>query len=140
LPSPEGVLIGLGYVLAGVPNPLLFALLTAAFAMIPFGAWFAFTAAALVLLVQGGSLLVAASVFGFGAAVLLIGDNFIWPALAGNMARLPFLLALVGIFGGLQAFGLIGLFIGPVIMAAVLVVWREWINPQPHSSKADVRA
>jgi predicted PurR-regulated permease PerM len=126
----EGALIGVGYVLAGVPNALLFAVLTTAFAMVPFGAWAAFTLAALVLLLQGGSLLAAACVFGFGSAVMLIGDNFIWPALVGSAARLPFLLALVGIFGGLQAFGLIGLFVGPVIVAAALVVWREWIDPQ----------
>ena len=42
--------------------------------------------------------------------------------------RLPFLLALIGIFGGLRTFGLIGLFVGPVIMAAVLTVWREWVG------------
>jgi predicted PurR-regulated permease PerM len=35
--------------------------------------------------------------------------------------------ALIGIFGGLQVFGLIGLFVGPVIMAALLTVWREWL-------------
>ena len=127
----EGVIIGVGYVVAGVPNPLLFGMLTIAFAMVPFGAWAAFTAAALALLFQGGSLLAAGSVFGFGAAVMLVGDNFIWPALVGNTARLPFLLALIGIFGGLQAFGLIGLFVGPVIMAAVLIVWREWIAREP---------
>ena len=128
----EGVLIGIGYWLAGVPNALLFTVLTISFAMVPFGAWAAFTMAALVLLVQGGSPLAAGCVFGFGAAVMLIGDHFVWPTLVGGAARLPFLLALVGIFGGLQAFGLIGLFIGPVIMAAGLVVWREWIDPPPH--------
>ncbi len=42
---------------------------------------------------------------------------------------MPFLLALVGIFGGLQTFGLIGLFIGPVIMAALVTIWREWLMP-----------
>jgi predicted PurR-regulated permease PerM len=41
---------------------------------------------------------------------------------------LPFLVALIGIFGGLQVFGLIGLFVGPVIMAALLTVWREWLG------------
>ena len=128
----EGVLIGIGYWLAGVPNALLFTVLTISFAMVPFGAWAAFTMAALVLVAQGGSVLAATCVFGFGAAVMLIGDNFIWPTLVGGAARLPFLLALVGIFGGLQAFGLIGLFVGPVIMAAGLVVWREWIDPTPH--------
>jgi predicted PurR-regulated permease PerM len=123
----EGTLIGVGYVLAGVPEPFLFALLTMAFAMLPLGAWVAFTAAALLLLAEGGSFLAAAGVFGFGAAVMIIGDSFIWPKLVGGAARLPFLLALIGIFGGLQAFGLIGLFAGPVIMAVLLTVWREWL-------------
>ena len=124
----EAAIIGIGFVLAGVPHPLLFAVLTMAFAMLPFGAWTAFTAAALVLLFHGGSLLAAAGVVGFGATVMLIGDNFIQPALVGGTTRLPFLLALIGIFGGLRTFGLIGLFLGPVIMAAVLTVWREWVG------------
>lgn len=125
----EGALIGVGYLLAGVPNAFLFALLTMAFALLPLGAWVAFSVAALVLLVQGGSALAAACVFAWGALVMLIGDYFVWPALVGSAARLPFLLALVGIFGGLQTFGLIGLFIGPVIMAALLTIWREWLMP-----------
>ena len=62
---------------------------------------------------------------------MLVGDYFLWPTLVGGAARLPFLLALVGIFGGLQAFGLLGLFVGPVIMAALLVVWREWLVSPP---------
>ena len=124
----EAAIIGIGFVLAGVPHPLLFAVLTMAFAMLPFGAWAAFTAAALVLLFHGGSLLAAAGVFGFGATVMLIGDNFIQPALVGGTTRLPFLLALIGIFGGLRTFGLIGLFLGPVIMTAVLTVLREWVG------------
>jgi predicted PurR-regulated permease PerM len=124
----EGAIIGIAYVLAGVPQPLLFALLTMAFAMVPFGAWAALTAVALILLLHGGSLLVAAGLFGFGATVMLIGDNFIQPALIGGTTRLPFLVVLIGILGGLQSFGLVGLFLGPVIMAAVLAVWREWIG------------
>lgn len=123
----EGLIIGTAYFVAGVPSPLVFMLLTIAFAMLPFGAWFAFTAASLLLLLQGGPPMAAAGVFGFGAAVMLIGDHFVWPALVGGTARMPFLLALIGIFGGMQAFGLLGLFVGPVIMAAVLTVWREWV-------------
>jgi predicted PurR-regulated permease PerM len=123
----EGALIGIGYVLAGVPNAFLFIVLTIAFAMLPFGAWAAFTAASLLLLMHGGSALAAAGVFGFGALVMIIGDHFLWPNLVGRAARLPFLAALIGIFGGLQAFGLLGLFVGPVIMAAFLTIWREWL-------------
>ena len=51
----EGLLIGVGYFIAGVPNAVLFTIFTTAFAMLPFGAWLAFTAAAVVLISGGGS-------------------------------------------------------------------------------------
>ena len=126
----EGLLIGIAYVLAGVPSPVLFTLLTIAFAMVPFGAWAAFSVASVVLFISAGNLWSAVAVFGWGAAVMLAGDHFVWPTLVGKAARLPFLMALIGIFGGLQVFGLIGLFLGPVIMAALLTVWREWLMPR----------
>jgi predicted PurR-regulated permease PerM len=132
----EGALIGVSYFVAGVPAPFLFAFLTAAFAMLPFGAWIAFTSAALLLLVQGGSGVAALGVFGFGAVVMFIGDHFVWPMLVGGAARLPFLFALIGIFGGLQVFGLLGLFVGPVIMAACLTMWREWLAPRDMAATA----
>jgi len=131
----EGLLIGVGYLVAGVPSAIVFTILTTAFAMLPFGAWLAFTVAALVLLSDGGSGLAAAGVFFWGAIVMFAGDHFVWPTLVGDSARLPFLFAFVGIFGGLAAFGLLGLFLGPVIMAALLVVWREWIfRPVPEKA------
>jgi predicted PurR-regulated permease PerM len=98
-----------------------------AFAMLPFGACAMFTAASILFVMQGGSFIVASAVFGFGALVMIVGDTLFWPAVVGNPARLPFLVALIGIFGGLQAFGLIGLFLGPVIMVTIFTVWREWI-------------
>jgi predicted PurR-regulated permease PerM len=129
----EGLLIGIGFLVAGVPTPVMFTIITIAFAMLPFGAWLAFTAAALVLLSGEGSGFAAAGVFLWGAIVMLAGDHFVWPTLVGGSARLPFLLAFVGIFGGIAAFGLFGLFLGPVIMAALLTVWREWIfRPVPQ--------
>ncbi|MBP2434032.1 AI-2E family transporter [Bradyrhizobium elkanii] len=127
----EGLAIGIAYFLAGVPNALTFLIFTTAFAMIPFGAWLAFTAAAIVTISGGGSGMAAAAVFLWGSIVMLAGDHFFWPSLVGGSARLPFLLAFVGIFGGLAAFGLIGLFVGPVIMAAFLAMWREWIFRPP---------
>ena len=132
----EGALIGIGYYLAGVPQPVLFSILTAAVAMLPFGAWAAFTAAAIILLGQG-SAVAAATLFGWGAAVMLAGDNIVQPALIGSAARLPFLAVLIGIFGGLEAFGLVGLFVGPVIMAALLTVWREWMPQAAGRTQED---
>jgi predicted PurR-regulated permease PerM len=133
----KGAVIGIAYVLTGVPHPLLCAVLTMALAMVPLGAWVALAAAALILPFQGGTLLAAAGLFGFGAATLLIGDNFIQPALIGGTAQLPFLLVLIGILGGIESFGLVGLFLGPVIMAALLSVWREWIGVEEIDDRID---
>lgn len=124
----KGAVIGLAYVLTGVPHPLLFTVVTMVLAMVPLGAWAALAAAVLILLIHGGTWLVAAGLAGFGTATLLIGENVIQPALIGGAARLPFLLVLIGIIGGMQSFGLLGLFLGPVIMAALLTIWREWIG------------
>jgi predicted PurR-regulated permease PerM len=123
----EGLVISAGYLLAGVPDPALFTIVTIAFAMLPFGAWAAFTAAALALVATGGSGIAAAAVVAWGSLVMICGDHFVWPTLVGGAARLPFVFAFIGIFGGLASFGLVGLFLGPVIMAAFLTVWREWV-------------
>jgi predicted PurR-regulated permease PerM len=132
----EGLLIGAAYVLAGVPNALFFTIITIAFAMLPFGAWAAFVAAALTVVVTGGAPWAAFAVFAWGAIVMLTGDHFVWPSLVGGAARLPFLFAFIGIFGGLASFGLLGLFLGPVAIAALLVVWREWIvGPHPKADR-----
>jgi predicted PurR-regulated permease PerM len=131
----DGTVIGIAYVLAGVPHPLLFAVLTTAFAMVPFGAWVALTAAVLTFLLSGGTLFGSMGLFGFGAGVLLAVDNFIQPALIGGTARLPFLLALIGTLGGLQSLGLVGVFLGPVVMAALVTIWREWVG-----ARSDMRA
>src|SRR3954466_10465992 len=132
----EGTLIGIGYFVTGVPQPLLFTVLTVAFALLPFGAWLVFGVAALVLIIQDAGLLAAGGLFAFGAAVMLIGDNLVQPALIGEAGRLPLLIALISIFGGIGTFGLIGLFLGPVILSVLLVIWREWISP-PGSDLQD---
>ena len=134
----EGVLIGIGYAVAGVPRPILFAILTIAFAMVPFGAWAAFGAATLILLVQG-HILAAALLFGFSVVVMTIGDNVLQPRVIGSAVKLPFLLAIVGTFGGLESLGLVGLFVGPVIMVAMLLIWRQWmqVRPPAEGSVAD---
>jgi predicted PurR-regulated permease PerM len=128
----EGTLIGIGYVAAGVPRPVLFTMLTIVFAMIPFGAWLMFGIAALILIVQD-HLLAGLLLFGFSVVVMTVGDNVVQPAVIGNAARLPFLLALVGTFGGLATFGLVGLFLGPAVMAALLLLWQQWLAA-PHEA------
>jgi predicted PurR-regulated permease PerM len=123
----EGTLIGIGYAVAGVPRALLFTIATIAFAMLPFGAWAAFGVATIVLLVQG-HVAAAIALFLYGAAVMLIGDNFVQPALVGHSIELPFLWIFIATFGGLEQLGVVGLFVGPAVMAAVFFVWNEWLR------------
>jgi len=120
----EGFLLGITYAFAGVPHPTLFGMLTAIAAMIPFGAPLLFGLAALLLLAQG-SLLTAIGVFGFGIVVSFVADHFIRPVLIGGTTRLPFIWVLLGILGGIGAWGLLGLFVGPALMAALILLWRE---------------
>jgi predicted PurR-regulated permease PerM len=125
----EGVLLGIGYLIAGVPHPTLFGLLTAILAMLPFGAALAVGAAALVLLANGATA-AAVAVIVLGVIVTFVADHFIRPVLIGGATRLPFLWVLLGILGGVSAWGLVGLFVGPAIMAALILVWREWVGTQ----------
>ncbi|WP_426437392.1 AI-2E family transporter [Bradyrhizobium genosp. P] len=133
----KGLLVGIAYVICGVPHPLLFAGLTVASAMVPLGAWIVLIVAALMVPAYSGSWPASVMLFAVGAAVLLVGDNVVQPALIGEAAELPFLLVLIGMLGGLQSFGLIGLFLGPVVMATVLAVWREWIDSNERTTDSD---
>jgi predicted PurR-regulated permease PerM len=121
----EGVLLGIAYILAGLPHPVSVAVLTGILAVIPFGAPVVFAAAALYL-AAAGSTAAGLAVLVTGLVVVFVADHFIRPVLIGGAIRLPFLWVLLGILGGLETFGVLGLFLGPAIMAALISLWREW--------------
>jgi predicted PurR-regulated permease PerM len=120
----EGVLLGIAYKVTGLPHPVLLGLVTAVLATVPFGAPLIYVVCALVLLVQAQTT-AAIGLLVFGSLVVFIADHFVRPILIGNSTRLPFLWVLLGIFGGLESFGLIGLFLGPAIMSVLIAMWRE---------------
>jgi len=135
----EGVLIGVAYAAAGLPHVVPLALLTGILAVIPFGAPVAFWGAGLYLLANGNTG-AAIGVVAFGLLVVFVADHFVRPVLIGGAARLPFLWVLLGILGGLETFGLLGLFLGPVVMAALISLWRDWTRPaQPLAEPAAAR-
>ncbi len=123
----EGAVMAVVYVALGVPHPLLLGAATAIAAMIPFGAAVMFVIAALLLL-AGGATGSAIAVVTIGLAVVGVADHFIRPALIGNATRLPFLWVLLGILGGVEALGLLGLFVGPATMAILMMLWREFVE------------
>lgn len=132
----EGAIIGAAYMVLGVPQPLMFTIATIVLALVPFGAWLAFGLAGLILIGLGQTLS-GVGVIAFGAVVMTIGDNLIQPAVVGGAVELPFLMVFIGAFGGLATLGLVGLFIGPVAMVALLVIWREWsATPRDGSQQA----
>ena len=122
----EGAVMAIVYLVAGVPHPLLLGLLTAVAAMIPFGAAVLFAIASLMLIGQG-TVGWAIAVFVIGMVVVGIADHFIRPFLIGGSTRLPFLWVLIGILGGVESLGLLGLFVGPATMATLIMLWREYI-------------
>jgi len=116
-----------------VSHAVLFAFATALLATVPFGATMMFVIACLTLVIQS-RIAVAVLLFLFASIVVFVADHFVRPALIGASTRLPFLWVLLGIFGGLETFGLIGLFVGPAIMAAVIAIWREGAKPDAQAS------
>ncbi len=126
----EGLIIGISYGVAGAPHAAVLGLLTGALAMIPFAAPLIFIAVSLVLMAQGNTA-AAVGVFVFGMLVLSIGDHVVRPKIIGGSVELPFLWVLFSILGGVEVFGLIGLFVGPALMALVIMMWNDMTQNSP---------
>jgi len=132
----QGLLAGIGYSVAGVRAPVLLATLTALLAMVPMGAT--------LIWVPVGVSLVLANQFWPGIGLLLWGffvvstvDNIIRPIVISGAGRVPFLVVLFGVLGGLTAFGAVGLFLGPVILSVLLSVWQAWLKQQQMAITAE---
>jgi len=129
------------YVVAGVPNPMVLTIATFLLALIPFGTPVAYGSVALWLFSQGQTV-EAIGVFAWGVCIVSTSDNVIRPLVISGATQIPFLLIMFGVLGGVASFGLVGLFIGPVILAVILAIWREWLHettepePMPDASLA----
>jgi predicted PurR-regulated permease PerM len=123
----QGIVAGLGYWWAGLSAPVLLGAVTAMVAMIPFGTPVAWGSLGIWLLVIGNTV-EGIGLLLWGALVVSWVDNLIRPLVISSATRIPFLLVMFGVLGGLAAFGLVGLFLGPVVLAVLMAVWREWIE------------
>jgi len=121
----QGVLAGLGYWAAGIEAPALWGAITAMVSLIPFVGPVVWIGLSVGLLAHG-EIQAALGLFVWGALVVSSIDNLIRPLVISGPTRIPFLLVFLGVLGGLNAFGLIGLFLGPVLLAVTVAIWREW--------------
>ncbi|TNB48790.1 AI-2E family transporter [Martelella lutilitoris] len=122
----EGIVLGTAYYLAGVPNFVSFGLLTAVMAMVPGGAPLTFTLISGYLIARGTPVH-GIALMAWGTIELFIVDKTLRPRLVGGPIKLPFLPTFFGLVGGVKTMGLIGLFVGPVLMALIVAIWREWV-------------
>ncbi|SMO56659.1 AI-2E family transporter [Paracoccus laeviglucosivorans] len=121
----EGFILGIAYWIAGVPSPVTFGVITGFMALIPGGAPLSFTLVS-VYLAASGSPLAGLGLFLWGSIELFIVDKTIRPLLVGGPVKLPFLPTFFGLVGGVKTMGIVGLFVGPVLMALLVSIWREW--------------
>jgi predicted PurR-regulated permease PerM len=122
----QGVLVGLGYWIAGAGAPVFLAALTTVCGLIPFAVP-ALLIGVVLWLVAAGHTVAAVALAIWGSIVVGWTDHIVRPFLISREAQIPFLVVMFGVLGGLAAFGLVGLFIGPVILAVLLAIWREWL-------------
>jgi predicted PurR-regulated permease PerM len=123
----QGLLAGIGYAFVGVRTPILLGALTVVTALVPFVGTIAVWAPVGVWLLLSGEVSAGASLLAWGALVVSTADNFLRPMLISNAADIPLMIVLFGVMGGLLAFGFVGLFLGPLILAMLLAIWREWL-------------
>ncbi|QCO17902.1 AI-2E family transporter (plasmid) [Azospirillum brasilense] len=121
----QAVAATVGYWIAGLPGALLLGFITFFLTLVPMGPALIWLPAAIWLASQGRT---AMAIFLVAWVGLLVGslDNILRPILIGRSSDLPFIIIFLGIVGGLIAFGLIGIFLGPTLLAVAYGLIREW--------------
>ena len=113
----QGALGGVGFWLFDIPSPILWGFVTVILSMIPFvGAWVVWLPAAVYKLFSG-EMFNGVGLLLYGAIIVSTIDNIIRPKIVGSKAKIHPIVVLLGVLGGLEVFGLLGIIIGPLILA-----------------------
>ena len=131
----QGALAGIGFYIFGAPVPLVLGGVTILLGFIPFGPPLLYVPVAGYLLLHGGEWYQGIGLLVWGIGVISAADNVIRPIFISQATNLPILFSFFGALGGIAAFGMVGLFIGPVILALMMTLWEETIgNPRSHEA------
>jgi predicted PurR-regulated permease PerM len=121
----QGILTGFGLWLSGVPRPLLLGVVAGSLSVLPIGAPTVWIPASLWLMTSGHTAW-GIVLFAYGVIAVSGADTVIRPYFISHGARLPFLLTMLGVLGGALAFGLLGIFVGPVLLGVGFTLVKEW--------------
>jgi predicted PurR-regulated permease PerM len=116
----QGLLGGLAYWILGIPSPILWAVLTAFVCMIPIAGSFLVWAPLAIYLIATGHWTKAVLLVIWGALAISTIDNLLRPKLVGTQTRLHELFIFFSVLGGISVFGLLGIVLGPVVLAITL--------------------
>ncbi len=130
--AAQAIVALFGFAVAGVPGALLLAALTFMLSLIPMGPPLVWGPAVAWLVFQN-EYGMAVFMFLWGLLVISSVDNFLKPYLISRGGNLPLVVVLMGVFGGLFAFGFMGLFLGPTLLAVAYSLVSDWIaSNQPR--------
>jgi predicted PurR-regulated permease PerM len=134
----QGILAGAAYALLGVPFPVFLMALTILLAPLPFGGTAIIWGPVALYLYWVGPAWKAVAMVLWGAGVVTTVDNVLKPLLIGQGAQIPVLFLFFSILGGIAAYGLIGLFLGPILLAilmtAIQIYREEYLTDRPPAS------
>jgi predicted PurR-regulated permease PerM len=119
----QGLLVTIGFAIAGLSGPIVFGVLASLLALLPFGGAALIWVPGVLYLVATGSMGWAIFLLAWGG-VVSISDNFIRPAIISRYTPVPTLLVFLGVVGGVAAFGPIGFIFGPVILVLATEMLR----------------
>ena len=118
----QGILGGIGFFIFGIPNALLWGIMMAIFALLPFGGTALVWLPAGIIMLSLQNWFAGIGILVWGVFIVGLIDNILKPKLIGKKTNLHPLLVFVSIIGGLWAFGFIGVLIGPIIAALLIVL------------------
>lgn len=121
----QGLLGGLVFWIAGIDAPVFWGVVMAFFCLIPLGAWVVYLPAAALLALEG-SVGRAALVAGLGVGIVSAVDNVLRPLLMSGGTSMNGLLILISLLGGVSVFGVLGLVLGPIIVATALALLKTY--------------
>ncbi len=139
----QGTLGGVAFWALGLPSPLLWGVVMIFFSMIPMAGAFVVWGPAAIYLALTGHVGKAIALTLIGVLVIGSIDNFLRPKLVGEKTRLHELLIFFSVLGGLQVFGVLGLVLGPVVVAitmALLDILRHSDGRPPVAGQSDTLA